>query len=193
LFSQQSKDSLYDFNPKKETFSNTKDIRIKYFATQAKKAAKGNQRAKTVRLTKITNPKIIINNLFTDLSNYKAIKKPKYILKTETETTTELRSVMGIKTPLNTISITLQDRRERNQESLSKQEASTTPLLVKGKKLWVQEFGNQMRMPKGTESIQSVSPKNNKSQQFLYLEEILTKSTGEKWEEFNRRIKVWQK
>ena len=40
---------------------------------------------------------------------------------------------------------------------------------------------------KGTESIQSAFPyNNNKSQQFLYSEEILTKSLKEEWEEFNR-------
>ena len=55
-----------------------------------------------------------MKNLFTDLSNYKVIEEPKYILKTETETTTEPRSIMGIETLLNIISIVLQDRRERN-------------------------------------------------------------------------------
>ena len=58
--------------------------------------------------------RIIIKNLFTDLSNYEIIKKPKYALEAETETTTEPRSVVGIKTPLGTISITLQDKRESN-------------------------------------------------------------------------------
>ena len=41
---------------------------------------------------------------------------------------------MGIETPLNTISITLQNERERNQNDLSKQSASATPLLIKGTK-----------------------------------------------------------
>ena len=40
---------------------------------------------------------------------------------------------MGIETPLDTISIALQDKRERNQENSSKQTASATPLLVKEK------------------------------------------------------------
>ena len=45
--------------------------------------------------------------------------------------------------------------------------------------------------PKGTESMQNASPSNNnKSQQFLYSEKTLTKSLGEKWEEFNGRIKA---
>ena len=44
---------------------------------------------------------------------------------------------MGIKTPLDTMFITLQNKRERNQEGLSTKEANTTPLLVKGKKLQV--------------------------------------------------------
>jgi len=65
-------------------------------------------------LTKIIKLYIIIKNLFTNLSNYKVIKKPKYILETETETAIKLRLVIGIKTPLDIISIILQDRRESN-------------------------------------------------------------------------------
>ena len=41
---------------------------------------------------------------------------------------------MGIETLLNTMSIALQNGRERDQEGLSKQIANATPLLVKGKK-----------------------------------------------------------
>jgi len=82
-------------------------------------------------LTKIIKLKIIIKNLFTDLSNYEIIKKPEYASEAETETVTEFKSVMGIKTLLNTISIVLQNGRESNQEGLSKQMASTTPPLVK--------------------------------------------------------------
>ena len=65
-------------------------------------------------------PKIIIKNLFTDLSNYEVIKALKYVLETETETNTKPRLVIKIETLLNTISIALQDRRESNQEGLSK-------------------------------------------------------------------------
>ena len=50
-----------------------------------------------------------------------------------------------------------------------------------------------MKMPKEKESIQSAFFNNNKSQQFLYLEEILTKLPGEEWEGFNGKIKAWQK
>ena len=46
-------------------------------------------------------------NLFIDQSNYEVIKEPKYALKTETETTTEPRLVVGIKTPLDIMSIVL--------------------------------------------------------------------------------------
>ena len=42
---------------------------------------------------------------------------------------------MGIKTLLDTISIASQNKRERNQKGSSKQNASATPPLVKGKKL----------------------------------------------------------
>ena len=44
---------------------------------------------------------------------------------------------MGIKTPLDIISITLQNKRERNQESLNKQTANTTPLFIKSKRPYV--------------------------------------------------------
>ena len=45
---------------------------------------------------------------------------------------------MGIETLLDTIFIILQDRRERNQDSLSKQNASAISPLVKGKKPYIQ-------------------------------------------------------
>jgi len=66
-----------------------------------------NQSAKIAKLTKVIKPQIIMENLFTDLSNYKIIKELKYTLKTETETTTEPRSVVGVETLLGTISIAL--------------------------------------------------------------------------------------
>ena len=65
-------------------------------------------------MIKVIKLKIIIKNLFTDLGNYKIIKEPKYILETKTKTTTELKLIVGIKTLLDTISITLQDKRESN-------------------------------------------------------------------------------
>jgi len=52
-------------------------------------------------------PQIIMENLFTDLSNYEIIEEPKYTLEAKTETATEPRSVMEIETLLDTISITL--------------------------------------------------------------------------------------
>jgi len=58
-------------------------------------------------LIKVIKLKIIIKNPFTDSGNYKIIKKPKYTSETETETTIELKLIVGIKTPLNTISIVL--------------------------------------------------------------------------------------
>ena len=42
---------------------------------------------------------------------------------------------------------------------------------------------------RGTESMQSVFLYNTKSQQILYLKEILTKELREEWEKFNNRIK----
>jgi len=38
---------------------------------------------------------------------------------------------MGIKTPLDTMSIILQNRKERNQKNSNKQMASATPPLIK--------------------------------------------------------------
>ena len=76
--------------------------------------------------------KMVIKNLFTDLSNYEVIIAPEYASEAETETDTETRLVVGIETPLDIISIVLQDRRERNQEDSSKQKTSVTPPLVKG-------------------------------------------------------------
>jgi len=99
--------SLYNFDSEEETFSNTENTRIRSYTAQAKKAAQSNQEAKTAKLTKVIKLKIIIKNPFTDLSNYKIIKKPKYTLETETETIIKPRSVIGIKTLLDTISIIL--------------------------------------------------------------------------------------
>ena len=45
---------------------------------------------------------------------------------------------MGIETPLDIMSIISQNRREKNQKDSIKQTASATPLLVKGKKPYVQ-------------------------------------------------------
>ena len=52
---------------------------------------------------------------------------------------------MGIKTPLKTMSIALQNKRERNQNGLSKQSASVTPPFIKDKKpqipsIWTQQI-----------------------------------------------------
>ena len=65
-------------------------------------------------MTKVVKSKVIIKNLFTDLNNYKVITEPKYVLKAETETATEPGLVIRIKTPLDTMFITLQNRRKRN-------------------------------------------------------------------------------
>ena len=51
-------------------------------------------------------------------------------LKVETKSETETESVIGIKTLLDTISITLQYRREKDQKSQSKQRASIILLIV---------------------------------------------------------------
>jgi len=53
------------------------------------------------------------------------------MLETKTKTATEPGSVIEIETPLDIMSIALQNKRENNQEGLSKQMASVTPPLVK--------------------------------------------------------------
>ena len=73
-------------------------------------------------------------NLFIDQSDYEVIKEPKYALKAKTETTSEPESVMRIETPLNIMSIALQNGRERSQKSSSKQSTSATPPLIKHEK-----------------------------------------------------------
>jgi len=124
--------NLYNFNPKEKTFSNTKCAKIKSYATQARPVAQNNQKTKRILKIKITKAKILDINPFINQSNYKVLKRPKYTSKTETETATKNRSVIGIKILLNTISITSQNKGERNQKSSSKQNANVTPLLIKG-------------------------------------------------------------
>ena len=128
--------NLYNFNPEEETFSNTKDIKIRKYTKQAKKA-----------LAKIAKPKIIINNPFIDQSNYELLDKLEYTLEAETETATESESVMGIKTPLDMISIISQNGRKE-----SKQNASVISPFISGMKPRVQDF-KRIKMLLGTESV----------------------------------------
>ena len=76
---------------------------------------------------------------------------------------------MGIETPLNTISITLQNGRESNQKGLSKQMASATPPLIKPlQSQWqqrLQDFKNQIRRSVETESVQNAPLKGTESVQ----------------------------
>ena len=60
-------------------------------------------------------------------------------LEVEANTNSEIETglIAGIKTLLNTISITLQTRRESNQKDLSRQEASSTLLPIFRKEGWV--------------------------------------------------------
>ena len=91
----------------------------------------GNQKIKNVSKVEVTKAEILDMNLFVNQSNYKVIKEPEYALKAKTKTVTKPRSVMGIETPLDTMSIALQDGRESNQKGSSKQMTSATPPLVK--------------------------------------------------------------
>ena len=61
-----SYDSFYNYNPEKETFSNTEDTQIKYFAEKARRAVKSNMRTKSIPKIKITKPEILEMNLFVN-------------------------------------------------------------------------------------------------------------------------------
>jgi len=56
--------SLYDFNPEKETFSNIEDTQIRYFAEKARRVAKSNIKTKSVLEIEIIKPEIPEINLF---------------------------------------------------------------------------------------------------------------------------------
>ena len=58
--------SLYNYNPEEEIFSNTKDTQIKYFTEKAKRAVTSNIRIKSVLKIKITKPEIPETNLFVN-------------------------------------------------------------------------------------------------------------------------------
>jgi len=122
--------SFYNFDLKEKTFNNTKYVKIKSYIVQAKPIVQNNQKTKSVPRVKIIKAKIPKADPFVDQGNYKVLKEPKYTSEAETETATKSRLIMGIETPLNTIFIALQDRKERNQDGLSKQNASVTPPFV---------------------------------------------------------------
>ena len=61
-----SYNSFYDYNPEKETFSNTKDTQIRYFTEKARRVAKSNMKTKRVPKIEITKPKILEINPFVD-------------------------------------------------------------------------------------------------------------------------------
>ena len=67
------------------------------------------------------------------MSGAQRIRIPEVIREVETKSAIETELVIGIKTLLDIITITLQCRREDNQESHSKQDTSTTPPIVTGK------------------------------------------------------------
>jgi len=103
---------------------------------------KSNQKIKNVPKIEIAEIKFISKNPFADKSNYKALKWLKYALEAETEIATKQNSVMGIETSLDTMSIALQNKKEKNQKSSSKQKANITPLFVKGTKPKIQNFNS---------------------------------------------------
>jgi len=66
LYLNTDYNSLYDYNPEEETFSNTEDTQIKYFTEKAKRAVKSNMKTKSVPKIEITKPKIPEINLFVN-------------------------------------------------------------------------------------------------------------------------------
>ena len=107
LYLNTDYNSLYNFNPEEETFSNIKCTKIKSYAVQARSVVQNNQRTKSVPRIEVIKTEILDINLFVDQSDYEVLEEPKYTLKTKTETVIKSKLVMRIKTPLNTISIAL--------------------------------------------------------------------------------------
>ena len=66
------------------------------------------KKPKKVPRIEVIKEEISETDPFVDQSNYKIIEKFKYTLEIKTETTTEPELIMGIETPLDTMSITLQ-------------------------------------------------------------------------------------
>ena len=58
--------SLYNFDPEEETFSNTENVRIKSFIAQTKTMVQSNQRTKKVLKIKVIKAEIPDINLFVD-------------------------------------------------------------------------------------------------------------------------------
>ena len=58
--------SLYNYNPEKETFSNTEDAQIRYFTEKARRAVKSNIKTKSVPKIKIIKPEIPETNPFVN-------------------------------------------------------------------------------------------------------------------------------
>jgi len=58
--------SFYNYNPEKETFSNTENTQIKYFTKKARRVAKSNTRIKSIPKIEITKPEILETNLFVN-------------------------------------------------------------------------------------------------------------------------------
>jgi len=61
-----SYNGFYNYDPEEETFSNTKNAQIKYFAEKARRAAKSNIKTKSVLKIKITKLEIPETNLFVN-------------------------------------------------------------------------------------------------------------------------------
>ena len=99
-----------------------------------------NQKTKKIPKVKITKAKFYKMNLFVNQSDYKIFKKIfKYTLKAKTEKATKSGLITKIETLLNTMSIALQNKNKKNQNSSSKQNVNVTPPFVKGTQ-WAQKF-----------------------------------------------------
>jgi len=66
LYLNTDYDSLYNFNPEEETFSNTENTQIRYFAEKARRVTKSNIRIKSVPKIEIIKPEILETNPFVN-------------------------------------------------------------------------------------------------------------------------------
>jgi len=58
--------SLYNYNPEEETFSNTENTQIRYFTEKARRVVKSNIKTKSIPKIKIIKPEILEMNPFVD-------------------------------------------------------------------------------------------------------------------------------
>ena len=90
----------------------------------------------TIDLELVIHPSKEVNKVVSDNKNlWQEIEEFMYVLEAETNIVINSIMVAGTKTPLDTVPIALQNKRENIDSKLSRQEVSAILLLNKGKKL----------------------------------------------------------